>query len=54
MYFKRVRRPKYRRDDSIYMNLTRTGCKVVERNGCGYVPASGLCKKCGGKVPNLM
>jgi hypothetical protein len=33
--------------------LKRIECKFMERNGCGYVPASGLCKKCG-KVPGLM
>jgi len=52
-YFKRGRRPKYRRNDSIYKNLTRIGCKLLERNVCGYVPASDLCRKCG-KVPGLM
>jgi len=52
-YFKRGRRPKYRREDSINMNITRIGCKLVERNDCEYVPVSGLCRKCG-KVPGLM
>jgi len=35
------------------MNLTRIGCKLLERNVCGYVPASDLCRKCA-TVPGLM